>query len=311
MKIFKKSISLLLSIVMIVSVFTIIPFESNATETEDKTATEGQRSDKYVSGIEFNTETTQINNNGLQKSTETTTEIAIEKSEPINSVKSDKKNKLKTASNSLGDYEYGVSNSEVIITKYKGNASTVTIPDKIEGYNVVKIGSNAFSKCTQITKLTLPESLKEIEWAGLADLSIEEITLPNSVTKLGKFVFSGCTKLKKINLSKNLKEMGGGTFYNTAITSIEIPASLTTCEDGPFEGCETLEDVTFESGTERIASDLFQNSLIEKIVIPNTVKSIGEHAFLDCSKLKTVIIGDSVETIGMGAFERCTQITKL
>ena len=42
-----------------------------------------------------------------------------------------------------GDFEYSVSDNEVIITEYKGTGGKVTIPSKIEGKTVTSIGESA------------------------------------------------------------------------------------------------------------------------------------------------------------------------
>ena len=51
--------------------------------------------------------------------------------------------------------------------------SSVNIPDSIDGYTISSIGANAFQDCSNLT----------------------EVTIPNSVTNIGDNAFNGCTNL--------------------------------------------------------------------------------------------------------------------
>ena len=44
-----------------------------------------------------------------------------------------------------------------VLIKYVGKGGTVTVPDE-----VVKIGDNAFEKCSKLTEIILPDGLLEI-----------------------------------------------------------------------------------------------------------------------------------------------------
>ena len=63
------------------------------------------------------------------------------------------------------DFEYTLlrnpgEDTIVIIYGYNGNAENLVIPQTIEGYTVVTIGSDAFSGCTSLKKVTIPDSVK-------------------------------------------------------------------------------------------------------------------------------------------------------
>ncbi|WP_409967976.1 leucine-rich repeat protein [Bengtsoniella intestinalis] len=53
--------------------------------------------------------------------------------------------------------------TEATIKRYMGNEAEVTIPSEIEGVEVTKVGAYAFYDCTNLTCVTIPEGVLEIE----------------------------------------------------------------------------------------------------------------------------------------------------
>ena len=224
-------------------------------------------------------------------------------------------------------YEYSLKENEkgeqeATITKYRGNAVNVVIPEYLDGHKVVAIGQDAFAKNTYM----------------------RIVEIPDSVTYIDQGAFWDCVNLYQVDLSDNLVEMESGVFCNDALTSIEIPKSLTKChtryemsfdtQNGPFEQCDSLTKVTFEKGTKQIASSLFagctgltnitipdtvtlidyqafKGSNIEEITIPESVTRIEWQAFRYCKNIKKVIMGNSVTYIGDQAFQDCTNLLQV
>ena len=64
-----------------------------------------------------------------------------------------------------GGYTYRVSNGEATITDYSTSSSyggVITIPSTLGGYPVTSIGDSAFSYCTRLTSVTIPDSVTSI-----------------------------------------------------------------------------------------------------------------------------------------------------
>ena len=61
----------------------------------------------------------------------------------------------------------------------------VTIPDKIDGFEVTSIGANAFLACTNLSSITIPNSITSL-WprAFQKCTGLTSVTIPDRVTRL-------------------------------------------------------------------------------------------------------------------------------
>ncbi len=83
------------------------------------------------------------------------------------------------------------------IVSYNGNSANVEVPDQIFGMNVKAIGSEAFSGCTRIKSVNLPDSIQEIgSDAFKGCTALESFVVPDDVTYIGDYAFFGCTNLR-------------------------------------------------------------------------------------------------------------------
>ena len=207
--------------------------------------------------------------------------------------------------------------------------NTIVIPN-----SVTSIGTNAFSFCRGLTKVSIPNSVKTIgNWAfyrctGLTTVtignsvtsignrafysctSLTEVSIPNSVKTIEFRAFEGCTGLKTVTIGNSVTTIGESAFYScTSLTEVSIPNSVTSIGSGAFEDCSGLKTVTIGNSVTTIGESAFYScTSLTEVSIPNSVTSIGSGAFEDCSGLKTVTIGNSVTTIGDGTFNGCTSL---
>lgn len=193
--------------------------------------------------------------------------------------------------NSESDFTYTISDNSVTITGYKGTATDVTIPKKIEGYPVTKIGENAFQK-SSLTNITIPNSVTSIGDRAFHSTSLETVSIPESVTSIGDYAFYNCTSLNSVNISSKVASLGSYVFgYCSSLTSVNLkdPTQLTTIPDYAFYECEGLTDIVLPEGLTTIEHDAFSNcSMLDSITIPSTVTTIGEAAFYSCRALATI-----------------------
>lgn len=98
-------------------------------------------------------------------------------------------------------------------------------------------GNTAFTACTELTG----------------------IKIPNSVTSIGAYSFYDCTSLTSINIPNSVTNIGEGAFSNCGLTSIEIPDSITKIEDKVFESCSELQSVVFPLSVKQIGAYAFRS----------------------------------------------------
>ncbi|MBQ1232680.1 MAG: leucine-rich repeat protein [Clostridia bacterium] len=226
----------------------------------------------------------------------------------------------------------------------------IVIPASYNGLPVVGIAKEAFLNCTQITQVSIPDSVLSIEhdaFRGCAALTevhignavrsigasafrdcvnLSKLAIPDSVTEIDTMAFFNCKGLQWVTFGSGLTEIGGAAFYNCiSLTELHIPANVkkianyhyTGSNCGVFENCTSLTKVTIgdaNMGTEltTIGSEAFQNcTALTEVYIGNAVGSIGIRAFQYCSALQTVVIGDAVSEICDDAFASCAALETL
>ena len=217
-----------------------------------------------------------------------------------------------------GNFEYSVSEetNEVTITKYIGSGGAVEIPEKIDGKTVTAIGKFAFSYCTSIKSVTIPEGVTSIELDAFGNCtSLESVTIPDSVTAIGAEAFYNCTNLKNVTIPEGVTDIGSFAFYKCKnLKSVIIPKGVTSISMNAFDSCTSLESIMFEeiSQLTEIGGEAFDDcTSLERVIIPNGVIKILDSAFADCTSLESVEVPSSVSYTDWGVFYGCTSLESI
>ena len=147
-----------------------------------------------------------------------------------------------------GDFSYWVDETgqvekgAIVISKYNGQDKVVTIPSTINGLPVRAIGAYAFSECTTLTDVKIPEGVTVIRtYAFWFCTNLVSIEIPDSVNKIASCAFSNCSNLVNVNIPASLTTIEGRVFSGcTSLAKIIIPSSVTYINTEAFRNCPNL-----------------------------------------------------------------------
>jgi len=166
-------------------------------------------------------------------------------------------------------------------------SGSTTIPSSANNYSVTRIGNYAFSNCSSLTCISIPNSVTSIgAWAFIGCLSLTSISIPES-TYIEPYAFSHCTSLPVIDSIRY-----AGTYLVEAVD-------------------KSLSSYNIKEGTRFIGRYAFSGCTnLTSISISNSVTRIENFAFENCSKLTTVILPYSLKYYG-NAFSNCPSLTDI
>ena len=103
-------------------------------------------------------------------------------------------------------FTYDASGNGVVIQKYNGTAETVTIPETIEGKEVITIASDAFLDNATVKKIVVAKTVKTINANAFNHCSALEalVIFDKSLTNMSDKCFKDCTAALYINTAYTL-----------------------------------------------------------------------------------------------------------
>ena len=200
---------------------------------------------------------------------------------------------------SIGDYAFS----------YCSSLTSITIPN-----SVTSIGSSAFQYCSSLTSVTIPNSVTSIGDCTFSDCSsLTSITIPNSVTSIGYNAFAECSSLTSITIPNSVTSIGYAAFAEcSSLTSITIPNSVTSIDNSTFYGCSSLTSITIPNSVTSIGGSAFSYcSSLTSVTIPNSVTSIGEYAFSGCRNITVASLPENLTIIKKQLFSGCSKLQSI
>ncbi len=192
-------------------------------------------------------------------------------------------------------WEYVSDDVKVIIARYVGSDSAVTIPDTINALPVTIIGNGTFLNIYGYgpTSVVIPDGVTNI-----GDLAFYNYyaNLTNITVNADNPVYSS---LNGVMFNKNQTTLI--VYPNGKSESYTIPGSVTTIGDYAFYDT-IVTSVTLPNSITYIACNAFQSCSLASVIIPDSVTNIGSGAFEDCEYLTNATIGNGVISIGDHAF---------
>lgn len=151
----------------------------------------------------------------------TTTETTTNKAENSTTETTSTTTEITTSSNETYTFEYKIEDDGyVTITGYSGNASVVTIPEKIDGCCVTDISRGAIANDSKITKIIFESRKTHIDLYEAAFLNLSSLTTIDMgggyYTIWGHFA-ADCPVKDLINISKYNTFYEGGLYVNSTL----------------------------------------------------------------------------------------------
>lgn len=303
MKLFKKGFALVMAMLIVSSVFTVMPLTSSAAT-----------------------------NNNVSVSASST-----------KSGKCGKSSKWKFKDGVLTIYGKGTVTKDKIPYEVTDNTKELIIKDGItkidefsscEKLKKVTIGKGIttlpyymFSSCSYLNQVKLPNTLKKISESAFSSCELlKTVNIPDSVTYIGQETFNFCSNLRSVKLSKNLTYIGSYAFNNCKnLTKISIPEKVKNIVGNPFENCRKITSFTVNKKNRyytTVNGVLFNKSKKRLIAyttgkkntsytVPKSVNIIETNAFMGSGYIKTIKMSNSVQKIKDSAFAECERLSKI
>lgn len=209
---------------------------------------------------------------------------------------------------------YDKDKTKIVFVNQTRLSEVIVLPDTLE-----EIGSQIFKDNKIIKELTIPASVKNVNYNALKGCQFEKVIIGEGTKSLPDFLFSDCTKLKEVVLPESLEKMGCAVFDgctslesfiipdNVNIDSgfslfrdcvnlkyVKLPANMTLIPQYIFAGCTSLESLEIPYGVVELETNMIQGcNNIKSIVVPDTVTSLEYDAFVSSGVEKIVLLGNA------------------
>jgi hypothetical protein len=200
------------------------------------------------------------------------------------------------------------------IAAYSGPPWAVAIPTNVNGLTVTGISASAFYDCTNLTSVTVPDSVTSIGMDAFELCpNLASILIPGSVTNIGAEAFRFCASLPILVIPAGVANIESATFeLCTSLTNVAIPSTVTSIGNSVFNECISLTHLTIPDSVTNIGDAAFDNcTSLASLTIPAGVNGIGNEAFENCTSLRSIAIPGGVTSIMYAMCYACTNLTSL
>ena len=209
------------------------------------------------------------------------------------------------------EYEYEeVGENSIEITKHNviEGARVLTLPDNIDGYDVVGIKSGAFVNDEKLEKIYLSSRISNIESQAFTECTnLKYVYLPNYMEKIEENAFPDGTYLFGEKWAdKKKSKMTEGYRY-----ACEASNNANFVDLNDFKGEELESDDEESAGAYALVSYLGDDT---QIVIPdydvegNWYGVVNASAFAGNTNIETIVLPENAAETENGAFEGCTTL---
>ncbi len=181
-------------------------------------------------------------------------------------------------------------------------------------YTVVRIGSNAFTRSTGLTSVTIPATVKSVYYgffnngaSGLTTITCLAIEPPTEMTQMTAAQYAGVNVIvPKNSVAAYQADAGWGQFANIQGMAYDFK------RDDFFYEITAADQVSLIRENSNSYKSLTTASIPASVTLADityNVTAIGTRAFYQCTNLESVEFGSNLKSIGNYAFYKCTGLT--
>ena len=187
-------------------------------------------------------------------------------------------------------FGYVLEGNQIYVRSASGISGDIVLPSCIYGIAVHRIDAWAFEACSELTG----------------------VTIPDTVTEIGDGAFAGCTALAYVNFGTNVSTIGGMAFYSCrSLKMVELPDSVTNLSElSSFGNCSSLRRVKLGAGLTSLDWAATQRAM-GLYIGGRLYFDVVTSPFWDCTALETVELGERTLTLGADAFFNSVNLKRI
>ena len=149
---------------------------------------------------------------------------------------------------------YRIDENDAMVAAAEATLTEANIPSSVEfegnQYPVIKINDRVFSGNTNLTSVTLPESLTTLgDRAFEGCKSLKTIKIPSGVTAIPDYCFNHCLSLESVTIPEGVTTIGDGAFFGCNLKELTLPSTVTMIEIGAFLSNNRCQSITCNATT--------------------------------------------------------------
>ena len=191
-----------------------------------------------------------------------------------------------------------------------GPAREIEIPAELGGKTVTAIEGQLLTDITSnlsLLNVTLPDTIKKIGTNAFRNCTkLSSINFPNGLTEIGAGAFMSCSSLKSAPIPDSVTAIGENAFYGSGLTSVTIPKNVESLAASAFSSCRSLlsidaapENPNYESADGVLYTKGKTELLMypyakpdAEYTLPASVTAINDAALRFCPNIASITVAD-------------------
>ena len=182
---------------------------------------------------------------------------------------------------------------------------TITNSEAGKTYTVTTIGYRALYMASQLTSITLPDTIRVIGDQAFLTGWVSKVTSMNLPEGLEEVGANALNSVKvDFQLPSTLKRIGELAFTGTAISSVHL-ADDVYVGSRAFGNCLSLKEANLTRNTQDTEGIYMNCTALTDVTVEPDVTKLPQNAFFNCQSLTDIELPESVVEIGKAAFQGC------